>query len=167
MVNKSAIARNLREIDSRYNQSRRARDPTYYSKLALIELCGWIEITMDNIVMDCAKKHLNDASNLVFVEKVVVQRTNSFTYETHFRGMLMSVLGLVKVEELEGLLDPAKLDTMKSSLGTLKQRRDQEAHTYLAGTTPTLAAPSVIIDHFQKVYDGLKDVEKCVRRLRM
>ena len=122
---------------------------------------------MDNIVMYCAKRHLNDAINIDFVEKTVVQRTYSFAYETHFRGMLMRVLSLIKVEELEGLLDPAKLHTMKSSLDTLKKRRDQAAHTYISGTTATLDAPSVIIGDIQKVYDGLKDVEKCVRRLKM
>ena len=65
------------------------------------------------------------------------------------------------------MLDPAKFHVMKSSLGTLKQQRDREAHTYIVGTTPNLAAPSVITGHFQKVYDGLKDIETCVRRLKI
>ena len=167
MVNKSAIARNLGEINSRYNKSRGPRDPLYFSKLALIELCGWIEVTMDSIVSYCAKRHLREAKNLEFVQERVIQKTYSFAYESHFRAMLMSVVGLVNLEELEGMLEPTKFHVMKSSLGTLKQQRDQEAHTYIVGTTPTLAAPSVIIGHFQKVYDGLKDVELCIRRLKM
>ncbi|MFC1935559.1 hypothetical protein ACFLX9_02185 [Chloroflexota bacterium] len=107
------------------------------------------------------------ARNVDFVNRQVIGRTHSFEYEDHFRQMLMRVVGLVKVEELEGMLDPAKLDVMKSTLNTLKKQRDQEAHTYIAGTTPSQAAPSVTIRHFQKVYDGLKDVEMCVRRLKI
>ena len=90
MVNKSAIARNLSEINSRYNKSRRPRDPLYFSKLALIELCGWIEVTMDSIVLHCAKRYLREAKNLEFVQERI-QKTYSFIYESHFRAMLMNV----------------------------------------------------------------------------
>ena len=59
MVNKTAIARNLRELHSRYDRRpRNSRDPLYYSKLYLIELCGWIEETMDSIVLDCSLSRL-------------------------------------------------------------------------------------------------------------
>ncbi len=130
MVNKTCIERNLRELTSRYNRkSRNPRDALYYSKLALIELCGWIEQSMDSIVRDCAEKHLTDSKNLKHVESEIIRRTYSFTYEPHFRDMLIRVIGLVRVEELEGLLDSGKFQAMKSSLGSLKQRRDQQVHT--------------------------------------
>ncbi len=169
MVNKAAIARNLRELDSRYRRKfRNPRDPLYYSKLALLELCGWIEDTMDKIVMDCARKHLVDAANLAHVETRIIRRTYGFDYEDNFRAMLMRVVGLVKLEDLEGMFDPTKFHLMKSSLGTLKQQRDQEAHSYIDSVTQTLIAPPVIINsHFPRVYDGLKDVERCVRRLKI
>ena len=47
-------------------------------------------------------------------------------------------------------------------------QRDQEAHSYIDSVTQTLIAPPVIINsHFPRVYDGLKDVERCVRRLKI
>ena len=167
MVNKTTIVRNLRELDSRYNRkSRNPRDPLYYSKLSLIELCGWIEITMDSIIMDCARKHMGRARNVKYVQDIIIRRTYSFTYDPHFRAMLIQVVGLVKVEELEGKVDRLKFDAMKSSLGRLKEQRDREAHTYIVGATPTVDAPSLINHHFQNVYHGLKDVERCVRTLK-
>ncbi len=165
MVNKNDITTILSEIDSRYNESRGVRDPLYYSKLALIELCGWIEVTMDSIVLDCAKKHLRNADNINYVEKRVIRRTYSFLYEDHFRPMLMRVIGLVKVEELEGMLDPTKFEVMKSSLGTLKTQRDSAAHRYIDGTTTNMDAPSVINRHFQNVSAGLIDIGRCIQRL--
>ena len=166
MVNKAAIARNLSELDSRYKRrSRNPRDPLYCSKLSLIELCGWIEVTMDSIIRRCAKKHVKDAGNLVHVEKRIIQRTHSFSYSEHFRDMLIRVIGLANVERLERNLDPIKFELLKSSLGTLKEERDRAAHTHLSNVTQTLSAPSTITRHFWHVYDGLKDLELCVRRL--
>lgn len=166
MVNKTTIGRILRQLDSRYKKkSRNPRDPLYFSKLALIELCGWIEVTMDGVVLDCAKRHLSDTGNLKYVGDQVIRRTTSFTYEDHFRTMLMRVVGLVKIEKLEKLLDQQKWETMKSSLKWLKEKRDQQAHTYITDVTTTIDAPSVITSHFETVYRGLKDVEMCVRRL--
>jgi hypothetical protein len=169
VVNKAAIARNLRELNSRFNRkSRNPRDPLYFSKLALLELCGWIELTMDQIVRDCARKRLTDAANLKHVEENVIERTHNFAYAANFRPMLIQVVGLVNVEDLERRYDPAKFDLMESSLDTLRQQRNREAHTYVSGVTPTVDAPSVIINtHFPRVYYGLKDIESCVHRLKI
>jgi hypothetical protein len=139
----------------------------YFSKLALMELGGWIEVTMDGIVRDCAKKHLSGAQNLKEVEDQTIRRTYGFDYNRQFRQMLITVLGLVKVEEMEGQFDSIKFALMKSSLSTLKYERDRAAHTYIAGVTTNLLAPSTISNHFQQVYDGLKDIERCVRRLKI
>ena len=168
MVNKGIIERNLRELNIRYNRrSRNLRDPLYYSKLSLIELCGWIEMTMDSIIMDCARAHMIDSQNLKYVEDAIVRKTYSFTYNSHFRTMLIRVVGLVKVEELEGKFDPLKFHAMKSSLGNLKKQRDREAHTFIVDATQTVDAPSLIARHFENVYYGLNDIEKCVRRLSL
>ena len=63
---------------------------------------------MDGIVLDCAKKHLGNAGNLSYVQRRIIQTTHSFTYDRHFRTMLMRVVGMVKVEELEAIFDPKK-----------------------------------------------------------
>ena len=164
MVNKSTIQRNLRELDSRYRRkSRNSRDPLYFSKLSLLELCGWIEGTMDRIVTNCARKRLSHQSNLAYVQRIV-RRTSGFSYD-HFREMLIGIIGLVKVEELENLLDPVKFELLKSSLGTLSAQRNSAAHTHLENVTQSLLAPSTIDLHFRRVYDGLKEIEGCLRHL--
>ena len=121
---------------------------------------------MDGIVMDCAKKHLSNAGNLNYVQRRIIQSTHSFTYDRHFRPMLMRVVGIVRIEELEANFDTIKFGAMKSSLDTLHEERNRAAHTYIANVTPTVYAPSVINSHFQNVYDGLKDIEMCVRSVK-
>ena len=165
MVNKTTIARNLRELDSRYRRgSRNPRDPLYYSKLSLIELCGWIEASMDDVVGNCVRKYVRAPGNVKDMEGVI-RRNSGFSYDRHFREMLVRVIGLARIEDLEKIFDPVKFQLMKSSLDTLSQQRNSAAHTHLANVTQSLLAPSVILNHFQHVYDGLKDIERCVRRL--
>ena len=122
---------------------------------------------MDSIIRDCAKKHLLEAENRKHVEDRIIRRNYSFTYKDNLRDMLIRLVGLVKVEQIENMLDPVNFELMKSSLGTLKAERDSVTHTYLANVTQRLSAPSTIERHFQHVYDGLKDVEKCVRKLNI
>lgn len=121
---------------------------------------------MDDIVRTCANKHLKNSKNLQFVEDSVIQHTYGFEYQRHFRNMLIQVLGIINVEKLENNLDGTKFHPMESTLGTLKTYRDNEAHTHLKGATKRLDAPSVTRNHFQKVYDGLKDIEHRIRSMR-
>ena len=51
MIAKSYILANLNALDARYKRASRAKDALFASKLALLELCGWIEESMDDIVV--------------------------------------------------------------------------------------------------------------------
>jgi hypothetical protein len=92
-----------------------------------------------------------------------VEQTYGFDYNKHFRLMLIRLIGLISVERIEGSVDPAKHVSFKSTLGTLKVLRDSVAHTHLKGVTRTLDAPSVTIRGFQRVYEGLLDLDRAMR----
>ena len=166
MVNKTRIQSNLKQIEKLYQKymSDRSRRGEYFSKLAIIEVCGWIEESMDDIIRGYTNKHLKEQKNLTFVEALIGQ-THSFTYKANFRNMLIQIIGIVNVEKLEQVFDERKFTQMTSSLGVLKQRRDDQAHTHIKDTTPTIDAPSVTKNRFQNVYEGLKDIESCIRNM--
>jgi len=166
MVKKTHIENNLTQINALYQKRTRSREAQYYSKLAILEICGWIEESIDDVVSGYANKYLREIKNLDFV-KEVVSLTYSFEYERNFRHLLIQVIGIINVEKLENNLDPVKFELMKSSLGTLKKYRDIHAHTYTKGVTKTMYAPSSAISHFKYVYQGLKDVESCIRKMRI
>jgi len=167
MVVKKYILENLNNLDSLYKKSVGAKEPLYYSKLAILELCGWIEISMDDIVRQCAKKNLRNLSNRKYIEEEFIERTHSFGYSTHFRRMLIGVIGLNFIEKLEQEVDSYKFGRLRATLGSLKKDRDIEAHEYIKGTTKMLDAPSVTKNNLLCVYDGLKEFEKELRRLRL
>jgi hypothetical protein len=79
--------------------------------------------------------------------------------------MIMQVIGLINLEKVEKRIDQKKFQLMKSALSSLRNSRNQEAHTHLKGITRRLDAPSVTKQRFFEGYEGLKSFESELRRL--
>ncbi|MGA7678018.1 MAG: hypothetical protein WCA51_06565 [Dehalococcoidia bacterium] len=77
------------------------------------------------------------------------------------------MVGIINVERLENKLNKTKFDLMKSTINTLKTYRDEEAHTHLKDDTKRLDAPSVTLNRLQLIYDGLKDIDDCIRKMKI
>src|SRR5688572_15386025 len=119
MIAKTYMDGNLRSLDRLFRHSTSTKEALFYSKLAILELCGWIEESMDDIVVRCAGRCLRQTSNVTYVQKQIVKRTFGFEYDRHFREMLIRLIGLVGVERVERQIDPAKHARMTATLGTL------------------------------------------------
>lgn len=163
MIAQSYITSNLQSINRSYLNAGSAREAFFMSKLALLELCGWIEESMDDIVMRCAMRNLGEDSNRKYCRDDIVKRTSGFDYQTNFRVMLIRLLGLINVEKIEARVDQSKHDTMKSALSALKTQRNSEAHTHLKGTLRTINAPSVTINQLLPLYEGLMEFDRVIR----
>jgi hypothetical protein len=163
MITKCYILKILKDLDRGYNQSTSHKKATYYSKLALIELCGWIEESMDDVVLRCAKRNLKSPSALKLVEDAVIKNCYGFTYKKHFRHMLVQVIGLTGVERVETMVDPAIDSQFRSDLGNLKVARDAEAHMHLKGFTRSIDAPSLNLARFNSLYTGLKEYDRVIK----
>ncbi len=166
MITKTSILENLRSLESSYNRAKTAKLAQFFAKLAILELCGWIEESMDHIVLSCGKKHLKVPSNFGYCEKDIVKRTYGFDYQGNFRVMLIKLVGLIAVEKIETKMDTTTREKMIAALSTLKQQRDSEAHTHLKGMTRRINAPSVTIAQFLPVYKGLAELDRLVRLMR-
>lgn len=158
MIIKKYILSNLRLIDKNFKNAKNQEEALLLSKLAIIELCGWIEQSMDDIVRHIYKRCLKDVNNCKFVEKEIIKKTYGFEYHKHFRGMLTKTIGIVNVERIELSINQTKKAKLEAVLSTLKKLRDAEAHTYIEGTMHTVNAPSVTLAQFTEVYDGLNEI---------
>jgi hypothetical protein len=167
LINKTRIQKTITQIDKRYQSNPGAMDGLYFAKLAILEVCGWIEESMDGIILSYANSHLTNIRNIDYTKNVIVEKTWSFAYDSHFRLMLMRILGIILLERLEMSFDIAKFTKMKGSLSFLKERRDQQAHTYIKGRTVHIDAPSVTARHFQNVYDGLTHIESLLHQIKI
>ncbi|MEJ5316671.1 MAG: hypothetical protein WHS63_06665, partial [Tenuifilum sp.] len=133
--------------------------------LAIIELCGWIELTMDNIVERFANKHLKTQP---FKESFKSLKMNNygFDYKKNFRRMLSQTVGLHNTEKLETKLNKSgQIDILDAILKNLKKLRDDAAHTYI-DATKTYQAPSATKAQLEQIYPILKEFSKEVNKLK-
>ena len=128
----------LRQLDVWYNEPSEGSDrPKLLSKLAVLELCGWLEGEFDRLVLEAQNSRLNDVP---WVESNVLKWTNGFSYSDHLRPMLAKLVGEIFVRRIETEMEsqhPGELERMKSSLGHLWKKRCDFAH---ADMTANVAA---------------------------
>jgi hypothetical protein len=67
-------------LDTAYENAASADDAERLAKLAIIELCGWIEESMDSLIHRCGKRHLKIGKNLEYCEDDIIAPTWGFDY---------------------------------------------------------------------------------------
>lgn len=164
MIAKSYLQKNLDILERLYNSSTSTAKSLFYSKLAILELCGWIEESMDDIVKMCCHRIIKDKREQKEIEDFI-SRNYGFEYDPHFRRMLTQVIGRKGVIRLEKRVDPVKLQVLQATLSTLKRSRDNEAHTHIKGITKRLDAPSVTKAKYLLVYDGLIEIDEQLKKI--
>lgn len=163
MIAKTYILSNLTVLNNKYQRANSTKESLFFSKLALIELCGWIEESMDDIVLRCGVRHIKIHDNRKFLKRNIVESTYGFQYEKHFRKMLINLIGLINVERLEKNVDQVAFAKLKSALGLLRVPRNIEAHTHIKGMTRTIDSPSVTLRNFHDIFEGLKEIDTTLR----
>lgn len=164
MIAKSYIEQNLKQIERRYTASRTQKEPLFYSKLAILELCGWLEITIDDLVCRAVRRKVRDAAKVERFEKSVVEPVYGFHYRKHFRRLICAAIGEVNVHDIEATMDQLKRQQLESELNGLYQVRNSLAHTYVKGVTQNIDAPSRTLQRFQLTHAALKEFEQEVFR---
>jgi hypothetical protein len=164
MIAYSYIERNLQSFEVRYTRAKSNREMSYFSKLATLELCGWIETSIDDCVERCAIRVLKERRSVEKVEQRV-KKTYGFHYDQHFTSLLITLVGVYGLERIEGSIPTSIVQNFRSTLGTLKAARDALAHTYTRGTTANYDAPSLTWSRYQHVKKGLAEYDRVLRQM--
>jgi 2-iminobutanoate/2-iminopropanoate deaminase len=155
----------ITEIENWYREP--ASDPTrstLLSKLAIIELCGWLEEWMDEVIRAVDKATLKDAEWTARR----IDSTFGFHYEKHFRVMLCAILGEHKIREVEKKFESSNvgdLEFIRSTLGGLWVTRCKLTHSDLAthrAAQVTVNAPSWTKNQFRLLSKRLDDFKTCL-----
>lgn len=158
MVAITNITTTIDELDALYDAN--PTQATYFSKLALIELCGWIEQTMDSVIKDHSTGKIIEADNINYLDKQIIKRTFGFHYEDNFRLMLMKLVGLITLEQIEiKLTVTGDLPVLSSQLEILKKKRNDAAHTAITGVTLNYDAPSIVKGYLNTIHPILSKIE--------
>jgi len=140
------VASTLQTLDVWFKEPTTSNDRTrLLSKLAILELCGWLEVEFDRLIRLVEAGRLNDPG---WVEKHVIDKTNGFSYNSHWRPMLCKVVGEVFARRVEVAMEvahPTELEQLKSLLGQLWKDRCSFAHADMntnVAAQQTFNAPS-------------------------
>jgi hypothetical protein len=160
MISKSDIETLIDKLDILYTSCGDPDFEIYYSKFALLELCGWIELAMDDIIKSFSAKNISDPANINLVEKEIIGKTWGFRYEEHFRPMLIKSLGLWFLEQIQADLNAhGELDKLRGELSILWDVRKKAAHTSVTGVTLSFDAPNVTKNRLIIIFPILQSIE--------
>ena len=166
MIVKSYIEKNLKVINRLYLRTNKVQQNLFYSKLAILELCGWTEVSMDDVARRTAKRFCQKPQSHTDIEEII-EWNHGFQYWKNFRKMLIPIIGLRGIEYMENKLNQSHFQRMCGALSNLKPYRDAHAHEYIKGTTYRIIAPSVAISNFNFIYAGLMDIDRVLKSTKI
>lgn len=107
MIHTKRIETTLHYLDSAYQSAMSCPDvhrPVIYAKLAILEYCGWIEESFDEIARNCVRSKLRTRNQRRILEDKI-NGTHGFSYNNNARSLLAHALGTIKLTEIESLLE--------------------------------------------------------------
>lgn len=143
------------EADSR-KESR--EEPRYFSKLAIMELCGWFEQFADEFVLDIVRDKVKEAKVVREFTTGLVKRVHGVHYKNDFRRLLQAALGEIVVNEIECAMGVSR-DILASQLNDLCESRNSLAHTFISEATPHIEAPSLTLNRLHEISECLRVLE--------
>jgi hypothetical protein len=165
MLAKTYIRKNLVTLNGKFNRSQTLLEPMIYAKLAIIELCGWIEISIDEIIEKHRDSYLNSNTHITKITKNI-ENNYGFHSTKHLKKLLADLVGYHGIEELEAMCNQSKIQNLYRELNELTTIRNSLAHTYIKGQTNQIDAPSKTISRFYNIHDGFKEIDAKLTLLR-
>lgn len=161
IVDSSEILRTIKLCKRAYNTAKSQRAKKYACKVAIIELCGWVEVTLDDIMIAHAAKHLHHPADIKKFREIV-DRNSGFQYNNHLLSMYSFINGRSGFRSLETEIDSTSRAGLESALSTLKPMRNDAAHTHMAGAQATYFAPSRTEQLCKLILAGFEEFERVI-----
>lgn len=100
-INNTEILQIVGDIETEYNKSTTTTHyAVLYSKLAVIEFCGWIEQVFDEILDEYITDKLMLPANYNHIKNNIIAPNYGLHYEKNFRKMMMSIIGINNLERM-------------------------------------------------------------------
>jgi len=164
MIDKAKIEGTVNDLNAKYNNKSSTNDDMLlYSKLAVMEFCGWIEESFDLILREYMTKVNIDNANIDFINKNIIRPFSSFEYQK-LKFLLLSMFGIKNIQTIETAIG-TDFEKFKSILGTFQDKRNKIAHTFISGTQQQIAAPSEVLTNLTNLFPIMQKLETEVNRL--
>lgn len=164
MVDYSSIENTIKRLDAEFaTQITDPQMPMLLSKLAVMEFCGWLEVSIDEILNTYLNNHVvNQTIIRRFMKKI-----NGFSYENHIYHIFSLVIGVNHWENVLAKVAPQDRDYLESITKSYSEERNRAAHVHtIAGVTTSYRAPSQVLADFFKIKPAIQTIEREVNALR-
>ena len=98
------LKKTLQFLDTMYQEHQTSDDPeeaVAFAKLAVLEFCGWVEMTIDDIAREAVQVSLPTEADRKPLE-ALIKGTHGFNYSSHVSPLLISTIGSVRFQLLKG-----------------------------------------------------------------
>jgi hypothetical protein len=154
MIDTEDIEKTLLSLEDLYNeaeQTNEIRKLSFFSKLAIIEVCNWIEEVQDKMLMQLTQDKINEENKKYIGE--IIKNNHGFGYNKNFRKLLLNIIGIIELEKVEKKLEDngSALQRLRTELGNFKKERDRAAHTHIKEVTERYDAVSLTRSRFDNL----------------
>ena len=163
MISNTEIQNTISELNCEYNKHSSTKNDILYSKLAIMEFCGWIEQSFDEILFDYLNRKSIGTPHMEYATKIITS-VYSFKYND-IKKLLVNILGIKNLEIIENTISSSDLYQLDQILSNFKAKRDIAAHTHTNGTTQTFNTPSVVLNNLNQLFPIMQKIETEVNRL--
>jgi|GEM_PF-3076353 len=156
MANIERLRKTLRFLDKMFLDHQSAEDAeeaVAFAKLAVLEFCGWVEMTIDDIARKAVCISLPEDHQRAPLEELI-KKTSAFGYKNNITPIMVAAIGSVRfaafeqtlrnegvLSQIEGVINSAEFINM----------RNRAAHTFNDGTQRNYDAPSAILGRLDQV----------------
>lgn len=173
-IAQSKIRKNLDLLEARFNESMSSTLlkqgsilAAMFSKLAILEVCGWLEQTIDSIMYYYINNTVSNRQIRELIKQQVIDSVYGFTYGRDLKPLMMKLLGAKQFHCIELRLQKKGLDQILfTCINQLNTERNVAAHTYWHGASQQrFDAPSVTRKVFNQLLPIVLEINFCVKRL--
>lgn len=165
VIDFAIISSTLTRLDTEYTGATDANMQLLYSKLAVLEFCGWIEVSFDTLWHDYVANKLAFQDNINRIKKII-KKNYGFDYDKNIYPIMCSVLGVNNWENILDAFPVADFSNMSSILSSYTNVRNTAAHTNTqSGVTPTYTAPSTVKADYIKLKPAFQYLETSISAL--
>ena len=161
------IKNTLIDLQALYDSHSAMNQKIYFSKLAILELSGWLEAVEDEIIKGYASSKLIEHSSRAEIDQMILGN-NGFSYTKHLKPMIIKLVGFRGIETLENnLKNVGDLQILVSQLNSVWGLRIILAHTstVITGVTQTYQTPSCMSTNLISLHPILTRLENELNQL--
>lgn len=165
MINYTDIANTLNRLEREFTSCSDIQMSVLYSKLAVLELCGWIEQSVDTILYEYIDNNILDLDCKKRI-KNIIKKNYGFHYDNNLFPLFCSVLGINNLENIIDTLPSVNFQNLKILTDVYTKERNKAAHTDTPlGTTRTYKAPSQVINDFNLIKPAIQIIGAEIKKL--